>query len=94
MSAQPSSLQAVRPWRTIERRPSRKIKVGAVEVGGDMQEKAAWRIRGRVVSSSCAASKATAPGSCIRTSPIEFGAAACAARGGGTWRRHVEAARG
>ena len=35
MSAQPSSLQAVRPWRTIERRPSRKIKVGAVEVGGD-----------------------------------------------------------
>ncbi|MEL6686314.1 MAG: flavodoxin-dependent (E)-4-hydroxy-3-methylbut-2-enyl-diphosphate synthase [Pseudomonadota bacterium] len=35
MSAQPSSLQAVRPWRTIERRPCRKIKVGSVEVGGD-----------------------------------------------------------
>jgi (E)-4-hydroxy-3-methylbut-2-enyl-diphosphate synthase len=25
----------VRPWRAIERRPSRKIRVGAVEVGGD-----------------------------------------------------------
>ena len=35
MSAKPSSLQAVRPWRTIERRPCRKIKVGSVEVGGD-----------------------------------------------------------
>jgi (E)-4-hydroxy-3-methylbut-2-enyl-diphosphate synthase len=35
MSAQPSSLQAVRPWRTIERRPCRKIKVGDVDVGGD-----------------------------------------------------------
>ena len=35
MSSQPSSLAAVRPWRTIERRPSRKIKVGSVEVGGD-----------------------------------------------------------
>lgn len=35
MSAQPTSLQAVRPWRTIERRPCRKIKVGSVEVGGN-----------------------------------------------------------
>src|SRR3954471_15265579 len=25
----------VRPWRLIDRRPSRKIRVGAVEVGGD-----------------------------------------------------------
>jgi (E)-4-hydroxy-3-methylbut-2-enyl-diphosphate synthase len=25
----------VRPWRAIQRRPSRKIRVGAVEVGGD-----------------------------------------------------------
>ncbi|MFO0286198.1 MAG: flavodoxin-dependent (E)-4-hydroxy-3-methylbut-2-enyl-diphosphate synthase, partial [Brevundimonas sp.] len=25
----------VRPWRHIERRTSRKIRVGAVEVGGD-----------------------------------------------------------
>lgn len=35
MSSQPASLDAVRPWRTITRRPCRKIKVGAVEVGGD-----------------------------------------------------------
>lgn len=35
MSAQPTSLAAVRPWRTIERRACRKIKVGSVEVGGD-----------------------------------------------------------
>src|ERR1700759_1091161 len=27
--------QQVRPWRAIERRKSRKIKVGSVEVGGD-----------------------------------------------------------
>lgn len=27
--------QHVRPWRMIQRRPSRKIRVGAVEVGGD-----------------------------------------------------------
>src|SRR5204862_1896654 len=26
---------SVRPWRAIHRRPSRKIRVGAVEVGGD-----------------------------------------------------------
>lgn len=25
----------VRPWRSIERRPSRKIRVGSVEIGGD-----------------------------------------------------------
>ena len=25
----------VRPWRAIQRRPSRKIRVGSVEVGGD-----------------------------------------------------------
>ena len=31
----PTSLQAVRPWRTIERRPSRKIRVGDVAIGGD-----------------------------------------------------------
>ncbi len=35
MSSNPTSLHAVRPWRTIERRPSRKIRVGSVEVGGD-----------------------------------------------------------
>ena len=28
-------LQHVRPWRAIQRRPSRKIRVGSVEVGGD-----------------------------------------------------------
>src|ERR1700761_351550 len=32
MSADPNSH---RPWRTIQRRPSRKIRVGSVEVGGD-----------------------------------------------------------
>src|SRR6201992_3257506 len=32
MSADPS---AHRPWRMIQRRPSRKIRVGSVEVGGD-----------------------------------------------------------
>jgi (E)-4-hydroxy-3-methylbut-2-enyl-diphosphate synthase len=30
-----SDLQHVRPWRAIQRRPSRKIRVGSVEVGGD-----------------------------------------------------------
>lgn len=29
------ALEHVRPWRTIERRKSRKIRVGTVEVGGD-----------------------------------------------------------
>jgi (E)-4-hydroxy-3-methylbut-2-enyl-diphosphate synthase len=33
MTAQ--SLEHVRPWRAIQRRPSRKIRVGSVEVGGD-----------------------------------------------------------
>ena len=33
MTAQ--SIEHVRPWRTIQRRPTRKIRVGAVEVGGD-----------------------------------------------------------
>ena len=33
MTAQ--DLQHVRPWRAIQRRPSRKIRVGSVEVGGD-----------------------------------------------------------
>jgi (E)-4-hydroxy-3-methylbut-2-enyl-diphosphate synthase len=33
MTAQ--TLEHVRPWRAIQRRPSRKIRVGAVEVGGD-----------------------------------------------------------
>ena len=31
----PSDISAIRPWRTIERRKCRKIKVGQVEVGGD-----------------------------------------------------------
>src|SRR3954469_13376366 len=30
-----SALDHVRPWRAIERRVSRKIRVGSVEVGGD-----------------------------------------------------------
>ena len=30
-----ADINQIRPWRTIERRKSRKIKVGAVEVGGD-----------------------------------------------------------
>ena len=30
-----SDLHHVRPWRAIHRRPSRKIRVGSVEVGGD-----------------------------------------------------------
>jgi (E)-4-hydroxy-3-methylbut-2-enyl-diphosphate synthase len=30
-----ADLQHVRPWRAIQRRPSRKIRVGSVEVGGD-----------------------------------------------------------
>ena len=30
-----SDLDHVRPWRAIQRRPSRKIRVGSVEVGGD-----------------------------------------------------------
>ena len=30
-----STLDHVRPWRAIARRPSRKIRVGSVEVGGD-----------------------------------------------------------
>src|SRR6201996_9505901 len=29
-----SDLQHVRPWRAIQRRPTRKIRVGSVEVGG------------------------------------------------------------
>src|ERR1700722_15748361 len=33
MTAQ--ALEHVRPWRAIQRRPSRKIRVGKVEVGGD-----------------------------------------------------------
>ena len=28
-------IEHVRPWRAIERRKSRKIRVGSVEVGGD-----------------------------------------------------------
>jgi (E)-4-hydroxy-3-methylbut-2-enyl-diphosphate synthase len=30
-----SELHHIRPWRAIQRRPSRKIRVGSVEVGGD-----------------------------------------------------------
>ncbi len=33
--ASASELAHVRPWRAIDRRPSRKIRVGSVEVGGD-----------------------------------------------------------
>jgi len=35
MSAAPTDINSIRPWRTIERRASRKIKVGDIEVGGD-----------------------------------------------------------
>ncbi|GGX74635.1 4-hydroxy-3-methylbut-2-en-1-yl diphosphate synthase (flavodoxin) [Litorimonas cladophorae] len=35
MSGTPTDINSIRPWRTIERRKSRKIKVGSVEVGGD-----------------------------------------------------------
>ena len=35
MSAQPTSLDAVRPWRTITRRPCRKIRVGSVDPRGN-----------------------------------------------------------
>lgn len=35
MSAQHTDINSIRPWRTIERRKCRKIKVGSVEVGGD-----------------------------------------------------------
>lgn len=35
MSSQPTDINSIRPWRTIERRKSRKIRVGSVEVGGD-----------------------------------------------------------
>lgn len=35
MSAHDHDPRMVRPWRMIERRPSRKIRVGSVEVGGD-----------------------------------------------------------
>ncbi|MEP3654401.1 MAG: flavodoxin-dependent (E)-4-hydroxy-3-methylbut-2-enyl-diphosphate synthase [Litorimonas sp.] len=35
MSGTPTDINSIRPWRTIERRASRKIKVGSVEVGGD-----------------------------------------------------------
>ena len=29
------SIQSIRPWRTIDRRPSRQINVGSIKVGGD-----------------------------------------------------------
>jgi len=35
MSAHPTDINSIRPWRTIERRKCRKIRVGNVEVGGD-----------------------------------------------------------
>ena len=35
MSGTPTDINSIRPWRTIERRKSRKIKVGNIEVGGD-----------------------------------------------------------
>ncbi|HEX4712678.1 MAG TPA: 4-hydroxy-3-methylbut-2-en-1-yl diphosphate synthase, partial [Phenylobacterium sp.] len=31
----PKDHTSVRPWRAIQRRVSRKIRVGSVEVGGD-----------------------------------------------------------
>jgi (E)-4-hydroxy-3-methylbut-2-enyl-diphosphate synthase len=35
MTGQPKDINSIRPWRTIERRKCRKIRVGSVEVGGD-----------------------------------------------------------
>ncbi|MGQ0534325.1 MAG: flavodoxin-dependent (E)-4-hydroxy-3-methylbut-2-enyl-diphosphate synthase [Caulobacteraceae bacterium] len=35
MDGAAADLHHLRPWRRIERRPSRKIRVGSVEVGGD-----------------------------------------------------------
>ena len=35
MSGTPTDINSIRPWRTIERRASRKIRVGKIEVGGD-----------------------------------------------------------
>jgi len=35
MSGQHDNINSIRPWRTIERRKSRKIRVGDIEVGGD-----------------------------------------------------------
>src|SRR6185436_20252550 len=35
MDGAAADLHHIRPWRRIERRRSRKIRVGAVEVGGD-----------------------------------------------------------
>lgn len=35
MDGAPGDLHHIRPWRRIERRRSRKIRVGSVEVGGD-----------------------------------------------------------
>ena len=35
MSGPHSDINSIRPWRTIQRRACRKIKVGSVEVGGD-----------------------------------------------------------
>ena len=35
MAGQHTDINSIRPWRTIERRKSRKIKVGKIEVGGD-----------------------------------------------------------
>ena len=35
MASEHTDINSIRPWRTIERRKSRKIRVGKVEVGGD-----------------------------------------------------------
>ena len=35
MTAEKNNINSIRPWRTIERRKSRKIMVGSVPVGGD-----------------------------------------------------------
>ena len=35
MSGSHTDINSIRPWRTIERRASRKIRVGKIEVGGD-----------------------------------------------------------
>ena len=34
MTAEKNNINSIRPWRTIERRKSRKIMVGSVPVGG------------------------------------------------------------
>ncbi|WP_366917240.1 hypothetical protein, partial [Maricaulis sp.] len=35
MTSSDKDPRSVRPWRMIERRPSRTIRIGGLEVGGD-----------------------------------------------------------